>query len=599
MALGRSIFCRTAPASGDSPSACVTKLSADGRTILWQNNLGFRVGFAGTAFAVDPNGGVYVIPGLTAPDLSTFVAKLSASGTGLAWKTQVSAPGVLIVEPSLAVDSQGRAYVAGPVGPNYRTSNVMRLNSAGSAVEYTAQVTGNVTSIAVDRAGGLLLTGNATVPFLSRLAPDGSASFYTPLAIVIYAAAVAVDPKGNAVILGRGAGGGSLVLQRFDSTGAAIVSSIVGNTTSGAQGTSRNLALDASGNAYVTGSSYIYNTGFYLSPARNSLSTCSSEWLSVFAPDGTLLQATYLPTSGFESIVQAPFVATGPNSTVFVASLAGASFVPLQAGPFPVGRTAGNSFPHFLWRLSPNADAQVFPLACLGSAATYVTDAIAPGGLVTLFGNGLGPQQGVQTQATLQTPFPTRAAGVEVTFDGTPAPLLWVQDSQVNLVAPWSLTPGETTRVCVTYNGVKTNCLTWPVLQTSPAVLTVDGVHAAFNQEGTVNSADNPAAPGSILSIFATGLGPISPAQADGSLIGFPLPSNVFPVSVYLSIGQGRNPPRIVPLEVTYAGPAPFMVGGISQINFKAVVSGYPVAIGMDSSSTTRVLPFAIYVAGQ
>ena len=150
-----------------------------------------------------------------------------------------------------------------------------------------------------------------------------------------------------------------------------------------------------------------------------------------------------------------------------------------------------------------------------------MTDAIAPGGLVTLFGNGLGPQQGVQTQATLQTPFPTLAAGVEVTFDGTPAPLLWVSDSQVNLVAPWSLTPGETTQVCVAYNGVKTNCLAWPVLETAPAVLTVDGVQAALNQDGSVNSVGNPAAPGSIMSIFATGLGPISPAQKDGSVTGF------------------------------------------------------------------------------
>jgi hypothetical protein len=62
---------------------------------------------------------------------------------------------------------------------------------------------------------------------------------------------------------------------------------------------------------------------------------------------------------------------------------------------------------------------------------------------------------------------------VEVTFDGTPAPLLWVQDMQINVVAPWSLTPGQTTQVCVTYSGAKTNCLTWPVVETAPAVFTV------------------------------------------------------------------------------------------------------------------------------
>ncbi len=76
----------------------------------------------------------------------------------------------------------------------------------------------------------------------------------------------------------------------------------------------------------------------------------------------------------------------------------------------------------------------------------FLPGRIAPGEIVTLFGDGLGPQQGVQPQATAQSPFPTQAANVEVTFDGTPAPLLWVQDAQINAVAPWSLTPGQNTQ---------------------------------------------------------------------------------------------------------------------------------------------------------
>ena len=147
--------------------------------------------------------------------------------------------------------------------------------------------------------------------------------------------------------------------------------------------------------------------------------------------------------------------------------------------------------------------------------------------MVSLFGNGLGPQQGIQTQATVQSPFPTQAGNVEVTFDGKPAPLIWVQDAQINAVAPWSLTPGQTTQVCVSYQNVKTNCLTVPVAQTSPGVFTIDGVHAAaLNQDGTINSADHPAPVGSIISVLATGLGPIDPAQGDGTLVGFPLPTN-------------------------------------------------------------------------
>jgi uncharacterized protein (TIGR03437 family) len=331
-------------------------------------------------------------------------------------------------------------------------------------------------------------------------------------------------------------------------------------------GAGYNFALDAAGNAYVTGVSDIYNSEVpYLVPVHNSLSTCGTDWLSVIGPDGSVLQTTYAPPGG-EAVVEAPFVAIGPNSSVFMAHSAANGFSPTQAGPF----SGNTSF--YLWSLSPNANAQTFPLACLGNSATYVTEPIAPGGFVTLYGSGLGPQQGVQAQATLQSPFPTQAAGVEVTFDGTPAPLLWVQDGQVNVVAPWSLTVGQSSQVCVTYNTVKTNCLSWPVAATAPAVFTTaDGLHAAaLNQDGSVNSANNPAPLGSIVTVFATGLGLVAPPQADGTLVGFPLPTNVLAVSVGFTVA---NPPFgatiLNPLEVTYAGPAPYLVAGASQINFK------------------------------
>src|ERR1039458_2381658 len=62
---------------------CVTKLSADGATILWQNNLGF----AG-AMAVDPTGGVYVAGDPNAQYSSLVVVeKLSADGSSVAWQT--------------------------------------------------------------------------------------------------------------------------------------------------------------------------------------------------------------------------------------------------------------------------------------------------------------------------------------------------------------------------------------------------------------------------------------------------------------------------------------------------------------------------------
>jgi len=220
-------------------------------------------------------------------------------------------------------------------------------------------------------------------------------------------------------------------------------------------------------------------------------------------------------------------------------------------------------------RLAPNNAAQTVPLVCMGSSATYNAEAIAPGEIVTLFGNSLGPAPGIATSATPQTPFPRSAGGVQVTFDGRPAPLLWVQDAQINAVAPWELTPGQTTKVCVLYNETPTNCLRWPVVEVAPGVFTTDGVHAAaFNDDGTLNSATNPAKANSFVTIFATGMGPLSPPQPDGSLVAPPLPTNELPVSV-LYVPDCLEPLFCTnqPLAVNYAGPAQFGVAGLTEIN--------------------------------
>ena len=222
---------------------------------------------------------------------------------------------------------------------------------------------------------------------------------------------------------------GSGVVQRVDSTGAVTLSTTVGGSAGG------QFALDAAGNAYVTAASN------KLYPVTNSLATCGfdpstvplgyAELLIVAAPDGSILQTTYIP--GGDNL-GSPLLATGANSTVFVVATAGPDFTPTQGGPFPSGTSGGT----FVSSLSPNAGAQTYPLACIGNSASMAIGAVAPGELVTLFGNGLGPQQGIETQATAQSGYPTAAGNVEVTFDGKAAPLLWVQNAQINAVAPWS-----------------------------------------------------------------------------------------------------------------------------------------------------------------
>ena len=176
-----ALYILSSPIAADST---VTKLSADGKTILWQVNLGFTPqywqGVQGP-MAVDPNGGVYVIPQWQPADTSVFVVKLSANGSGLAWKAAAGSFLTSGFPAAIAVDSQGRVYVTGLHDAVNHVSGVVRLNAAGTAVEYTAQVAGTVTGIAADASGAAFVAGYVPpetgqwdylgTPFLARLAP--------------------------------------------------------------------------------------------------------------------------------------------------------------------------------------------------------------------------------------------------------------------------------------------------------------------------------------------------------------------------------------------------------------------------------------------
>src|SRR5580693_76127 len=56
-------------------SSSVTKLSADGKTMLWQDALGFQA----SAMAVTPSGDVFVIPTFQSSETSIYVAKLGVA----------------------------------------------------------------------------------------------------------------------------------------------------------------------------------------------------------------------------------------------------------------------------------------------------------------------------------------------------------------------------------------------------------------------------------------------------------------------------------------------------------------------------------------
>lgn len=75
----------------------VTKLSSDGKSILWTDQLQVEV----SGMAVDPSGGVYVTP--IRGDGAVTVAKLDATRSGIAWTSPILIPPPQSDFPLLAV----------------------------------------------------------------------------------------------------------------------------------------------------------------------------------------------------------------------------------------------------------------------------------------------------------------------------------------------------------------------------------------------------------------------------------------------------------------------------------------------------------------
>ena len=208
------------------------------------------------------------------------------------------------------------------------------------------------------------------------------------------------------------------------------------------------------------------------------------------------------------------------------------------------------------------------------NGASLLPGPVAPGEIVTLIGVGIGPSS---PQPPTGSPTSAVLDGTSVLFDGIPAPLLFTAPNQVNAIAPFGIYNSATTEVQVTQQGQAIADLRLPVAAAAPAVFTLDGSGvgqgAILNQNSSVNSPDNPAEKGSIITAFATGAGQTDPPGTDGQIVGDTLPRPLLPVSVHIAGLEAK---------VVYAGAAPGMVAGVLQVNCMVPLdspSGYAVPI--------------------
>jgi len=219
-------------------------------------------------------------------------------------------------------------------------------------------------------------------------------------------------------------------------------------------------------------------------------------------------------------------------------------------------------------RLVPDSSFSTDPIAVTPvltavSAASLRQGPVAPGEIVTIFGPGIGPETGITGTFDSAELLANLLAGAEVRFDGVPAPLFYVQSSQINAQVPYTVATAGQTHLEVFYQGHSAGVLDLPVVAAAPAMFSI-----AINQDGSTNSPSSPAPRGTILTFFATGEGLTNGPNVSGQAARAPYPHPVLPVTLAIA---GLN------AELLYAGAIP---GGVGVLQINARVPGGFVPTG-------------------
>jgi uncharacterized protein (TIGR03437 family) len=201
--------------------------------------------------------------------------------------------------------------------------------------------------------------------------------------------------------------------------------------------------------------------------------------------------------------------------------------------------------------------------------------AVSPGSLVTLWGDSFTHE--TAEAAALPLPHSLGGIGVEV-LDQIEAPLLFVSSQQINFQLPVAVPVGSQ-RIAVRRSDTAELLAGGfvEVAAAGPALFSLQaggsGQALAMNQNGTLNSEANPAPKGSVVTLYGSGQGEVSPAVPDGEgAPSAPAHTTATPTSdsaicltqaqsVCVAVGSSFG-------EVMFSGLAPGFVG-LWQLNVK------------------------------
>lgn len=555
-------------------------------------------------------------------DTDVFVFKLNAAGTALVFARLFGGDGA-DAGASLALATDGTITVGGSTASNGipvtstalqsapavvdDSAFVIRLAADGS-LDYGTYLGGNggatATGVAVDLGGDIYVAGYAGEFFpttAGSLAPQASSggffggfvsringqtgqfvySTYLPgvfggidfvaPGLLLPAVQVRVDSSSNVYLSGVAGAG-------FPATAGAF------QRDPSAEGNGFVLELDNSGAGLVfatliggTGGDVVYSialTGDSITVAGNTISldfpTSDHSLPSCNLGSGQDLSQAFLASFDHSGKLITSVVYGGCQGETGTSLAAGSSGVVLALASYETNGA-------FLALIDMTASLPV-QIAAAVSAASFDLGPLAPLEIVSVFGSGLGPKKGVS--ASLPASLPLSLSGTQVFVNGLPAPLLFVQENQITLIVPAAQSPGELDEISVTSSSggsasSSQNLFTY-VAQYVPTLFTADGsgigAGAILNQDGSPNAASNPAARGSVVTLFGTGGGLTTPLFGDGQMAAGP--ATLAAASELGVIVEDQF------CDIAYVGAAPGMVNGVTQVNV-VLPQGAPTGIGV------------------
>ena len=382
--------------------------------------------------------------------VDVFVAKFSPTGTALLYATYIGGSGD-DRGAAIAVDSNGQAYVTGATASSNfplaaairtglggsKTAFVLKLNAVGNILLFSTYFggtnweTGN--AIALDGAGNVYVAGDtlsANFPvlnalqstigggmdaFVTGLTSEGQLSFSTFLggAGNEHAGGIAQDGFGNTYVVGgtysanfpvvaaiQGLNGGSqdAFVTKIDAAGNSILfSTYLGGNGTGTSEQANAVAVDSSGNAYVTGvtnsSNFPVTSGAY----QTAFNGVQDAFITkINAVGNTLVYSTYLGGTSFD---WATGIGIDSGGNAYVAGYTSSGDFATVNG---VQAAFGGIYDAFVTKLSATGNGLGFS-TYFGGSGSDVANGIAVDGSGNMFVGGQTSSFNLPLQGPIQS----------------------------------------------------------------------------------------------------------------------------------------------------------------------------------------------------